>query len=537
MKKGSGLPVFAGIAFGPPVILYRHRRTLPASSGDPSMERARFKTALETARQQLILLSQEGKKRVGKDLAAIVETQLLILDDPSYLSAVSGAIENGAPAEAAVLEAGERLARPLSDSDDECLRARSSDILDLARRICDILSGKAEFQFPDSPFVLVADELSPSETLRLPTDRVLAFITRHGSRAGHTAILARTLGIPSLVQSDLTFEIAGSCETLAVDGFTGTWYADPDEETLRGLRSGQFESAALRSTFEAYRNRETVTRSGLKIRLSANIGSPRDAVRALAEDAEGVGLMRSEFLYLERNCLPTEEELYEAYKEVALIMGDRPVVIRTLDIGTDKQVSYLEPEKEENPALGLRGLRFCLTRPEIFLPQLRAIYRAAAHGNLHIMFPMVASLWELQEAKRLCESVRTQLEAEGCCIQKVPIGVMIETPAAAILAGELAKEAAFFSVGTNDLTQYTLAADHLNPRLDSFYDPYHPAVLALLRYVAAAALEKGIGAGVCGELAADPRLQKTLIQMGYTELSMAPGRILESRKRICESEL
>ncbi len=537
MKKGNGLPVYAGIALGPPLVYRRRQYNLPASSKDPSVQKERFREALQTARGQLTLLIEKEEVQIGSDLAAILEAQLLMLEDPAYLAEAFRFIESGSSAQAAALQAAETLADPLSHSEDEYLMARAGDILDLSQRICDILSGRGEITFPEEPFVLVAEDLAPSETLRLPRERVLAFITRQGSPAGHTAILAKSLNLPSLVQSDLTFSVADSCRVLAVDSFTGTWYADPDEETLRELLDRQEREAALRNSFEIYRGRETLTPSGKRIRLSANIGSPREAVRALEEDAEGVGLMRSEFLYLERDCLPTEDELYEAYRQVALIMGSRPVIIRTLDIGTDKQVPYLDTKPEHNPALGLRGLRFCLTRKDVFRSQLRAIYRAGVSGNLKILFPMVTSLWEVKEARDLCEAVRDELEAEGCPVQTLPIGIMIETPAAAIQARELAKEADFFSVGTNDLTQYTLAADHLNAELDAFYDPYHPAVLALLEYAAQAASDNGIEAGVCGELAADPRLQETLVGMGYTELSMVPGRILESRKRICESAL
>jgi len=303
------------------------------------------------------------------------------------------------------------------------------------------------------------------------------------------------------------------------------------------LKSKQAEAAAGRAALEAYRGRESITKSGKKILLCANIGCPEDAEAAVAADCEGIGLMRSEFLYLGRDELPSEEELFQAYKKVAETMGDRPVVIRTLDIGADKQVSYMGLDQEENPALGLRGLRICLTQENIFRPQLRAIYRASVYGNLSVMFPVVASVWELKAAKVLCARVRAELEAEGIPTREVPIGVMVETPAAAVLARELAKEAAFFSVGTNDLTQYTLAVDRQNAKLGQFYDPYHPALMALLAHIAAAANEAGIWAGICGELGADPKMTERFLEMGYTELSMAPGRVLEIRRLVCESEV
>ena len=537
MKTGVGLPVFPGVSIGPAVVYRKTERVLPVSSGDPAVEQAKFNAAVETAREQLSALFEKAKVELGEEKAAIVEVQMLMLDDLDYLDGVAMAIEGGAAAAIAALDTGEEFAEIFAAMDDEYMNARSADIRDMSQRIYDILCGNVGFQLPDGSFLLVAEDLAPSETIQLPRDRILAFVTRQGSSSSHTAILARTLNIPSLVQSNITLEDAENCEVLAVDGFTGTWYIDPDAETLAVLKAKQAEAAAARDALEVYRGKESVTKSGKKVLLCANIGSPEDAKAAIAGDAEGVGLMRSEFLYLGRDSLPTEDELFEAYKEVAEIMGDRPVVIRTLDIGADKQVSYMGLEKEENPALGLRGLRICLTREEIFRPQLRAIYRASAYGNLNVMFPMVASVWELKAAKALCAKIRKELEEEGIPTKEVPIGVMVETPAAAVLAHELAKEAAFFSVGTNDLTQYTLAVDRQNAKLGEFYDPYHPALMALMAHIAKSAADNGIWAGICGELGADPKLQEKFIEMGYTELSMAAGRILETRKLVCESDV
>ena len=537
MKQGIGLPVFPGVSIGPAVVYRKSERTLPVSSGDPAVEQAKFDAARETAREQLSALYEKAKVELGEEKAAIVEVQMLMLEDLDYLDGVAMAIEGGAAAAIAALDTGEEFAEVFAAMDDEYMNARSADIRDMSHRIYDILCGNTGFQLPDGAFLLVAEDLAPSETIQLPRDRILAFVTRQGSSSSHTAILARTLNIPSLVQANIELEDAQNCQILAVDGFTGTWYVDPDEETLAVLREKQAQAAEARNALEAYRGKESVTKSGKKILLCANIGSPEDAEAAIAGDAEGVGLMRSEFLYLGRDNLPSEDELYEAYKKVAEIMGDRPVVIRTLDIGADKQVSYMGLDKEENPALGLRGLRICLTRDEIFRPQLRAIYRASAYGNLSVMFPMVASVWELKAAKALCAKIRKELEEEGYPTKEVPIGVMVETPAAAVLAHELAKEAAFFSVGTNDLTQYTLAVDRQNAKLGQFYDPYHPALLALMAHIAKAANDNGIWAGICGELGADAKMQEQFIQMGYTELSMAPGRILETRKLVCESEV
>ena len=536
MKTGFGLPVFPGVSIGSAVVYRKQERALPVPSGDPALEQAKFNAALETAREQLTALYEKAKAEIGEEQAAIVEVQLLMLEDLDYLDGVAMAMEGGAAAAVAALDTGEEFAEIFAAMDDAYMNARSADIRDMSHRLYDILCGNAGFSLPEGSFLLVADDLAPSETIQLPRERILAFVTRQGSASSHTAILARTLNIPSLVQANISLEEAEQCQVLAVDGFTGTWYMDPDAETMDMLLKKQSEAAADRAALEAYRGRESVTKSGKKILLCANIGCPEDAEAAVAADAEGVGLMRSEFLYLGRDSLPTEDELFEAYKKVAQIMGDRPVVIRTLDIGADKQVSYMGLDQEENPALGLRGLRICLTREDIFRPQLRAIYRASAYGNLSVMFPMVASVWELKASKALCARIRAELEAEGIPTKDVPIGVMVETPAAAVLARELAKEAAFFSVGTNDLTQYTLAVDRQNAKLDKFYDPYHPALMALLAHIAAAANEAGIWAGICGELGADPKMTEKFIEMGFTELSMAAGRILEARKQVCESD-
>lgn len=537
MKQGCGLPVFPGVAIGSAVVYRKSQRNLPVSSGDAALEKAKFDAALETARQQLTELFEKAKVEIGEEQAAIIEVQLLMLDDLDYLEAVEASIAGGTAAALAALDCGEEFAQIFAAMDDEYMKARSADIRDMSHRLYDILCGNTGFRLPEGSFLLVAEDLAPSETIQLPRERILAFLTRQGSSSSHTAILARTLGIPSLVQADIPLDVAENCQTLIVDGFTGNWYADPDEETMAAMTRKQAEAAAGRQALEAFRGRESVTKSGKKMLLCANIGSPEDAEAAIAADAEGVGLMRSEFLYLGRDNLPSEEELFQAYKKVAQIMGSRPVVIRTLDIGADKQVSYMGLEQEENPALGLRGLRICLTREEIFRPQLRAIYRASAFGNLSIMFPMVASVWELKAAKALCYRIRQELEAEGVETREIPIGVMVETPAAAVMAHELAKEAAFFSVGTNDLTQYTLAVDRQNAKLDKFYDPHHPALLALLAHIAKSANEAGIWAGICGELGADPRMTETFLKMGFTELSMAAGRVLEVRKLVSESEV
>ena len=536
MKQGTGLPVFPGVALGQAVVYRRAQHSSPLPAGDSRQEQEKFQQALATAREQLSALFETARVELGEEQAAIVEVQLLMLEDLDYLEAVEAAIADGSSAAQAALDCGESFAEVFAALDDAYMQARAADIRDVSRRLADILCGTSGFRLPDGKFLLVAEDLAPSETIQLPRERILAFVTRQGSSSSHTAILARTLNIPSLVQGDISLDEVETCTLLAVDGFEGTWYMDPDEETLSRLTEKKNQADAAQASLESYRGKESRTKSGKKLLLCANIGCPEDAVLARQGDAEGVGLMRSEFLYLGRDRLPTEKELFEAYRQVAETMEDRPVVIRTLDIGADKQVEYLPMEREENPALGLRGIRLCLEQEDIFRPQLRAIYRASAYGNLSVMFPMIASAWELQKAKALCASVRQELEAEGTPCKDIPIGIMIETPAAAVMARELAQEANFFSVGTNDLTQYTLAIDRQNARLDAFYDPHHPALLALLTHIAQAAREAGIWAGICGELGADSSMTETFLRMGFTELSMAPGKILEIRKIVCESE-
>lgn len=538
MKIGSGLPVFPGIAIGPAVVYRKKQHTADVPCGTPEEEQQKFNDAVETAKEQLNALFQKATAELGEEHAAIVEVQMLMLEDLDYIEGVADEIAAGVCAAEAAAGVGETMALMMAALDDEYMQARAADVRDVSQRVADILTGSNGFSLPaEGNFLLVAEDLAPSETIQLPRERILAFVTQKGSSSSHTAILARTLNIPSLVQADIDLDEAEEFHILAVDGSTGNWFADPDAATLQDLEQKLAQVNASRAALEVYRGRPSVTRTGKSILLCANIGCPEDARAAMAGDAEGVGLMRSEFLYLGRSSLPTEEELFQAYREVAEIMQGLPVVIRTLDIGADKQCDYLEMAKEENPALGLRGLRLCLAHPDIFRTQLRAIYRASAYGNLSIMFPMVAAVWELRKAKELCAQVCEELAAEGYPLGEVPIGIMVETPAAAVIAADLAKEAAFFSVGTNDLTQYTLAVDRQNADLGDFYDPYHPAVLSLLSYIAKCANEAGIWAGICGELGADTKLTETFIKMGFSELSMAPGRILELRKLVCESEV
>ena len=535
MKHGIGLPVYPGVAMGKPLV-YRKPEAASSDVGTPEAEALKFHRACQEAKNQLSDLAKIAREGLGGEQAEILEVQVLMLEDGELLEGVEAAIASGASAAEAVQQQGEAMAQDMAALDDDYLRGRAADIRDAAARVTGILRGSGTFSFPEGKFLLLAEDLAPSETVRLPRDRVLGLVTRQGSANSHTAILARTLNIPTLVQADMDLKDGENAKILAIDASCGEWFLDPDEETLARLKEKQSSLNHQQTGLDAYRDRETVTASGRKIQLFANVGSAEDVAEAQAVGAEGIGLYRSEFLYLGREKLPSEEELFEAYRTAAERMKGRSVIIRTLDIGADKQASYLNLPAEENPALGLRGLRLCLAYPELFLPQLRAIYRASAYGNLSLMFPMVTSLWELQEAKRLCTQVCLELRDDGVAYREIPIGIMIETPAAALEAGEFAKQADFLSVGTNDLTQYTLAQDRQNAALERFFDPCHPALLKLLRSIAEAAGQAGIWAGICGELAGDATLAGMFLDMGYRELSMAPGRILEVRKTICERE-
>ena len=537
MKKGTGRPVFSGVAIGRAYIYKKQQAALPTSCGDASVEQRHFEEAKEEARAQLQALFEKTCKEIGEEQGMIIDVQMMMLDDLDYLESIEAMIKNGASAAEAVKETGDTFAAAFAAMDDDYMKARAVDVKDVSTRIVTILcGGKTGFSM-EEPGILVAEDLTPSETVQMPKDKILAFVTRQGSSNSHTAILARIMNIPSLVQTQINLDDEIDGKQMIVDGFEGCYYIEPDEQTLAVMKEKRHATEEYRQQLEAYRGKESVTRGGRKINLFANIGNPDDLVHVIEGDAEGVGLMRSEFLYLGRTDFPTEEELFEAYKKVVEGLGGRRVVIRTLDIGADKQADYFGLEHEENPALGLRGIRICLEREDVFRPQMRAIYRASAYGPVSVMFPMIASLWEVRKVKEFCAKIREELIAEGVAVGEVELGIMIETPAAAIMSAQLAKEVDFFSVGTNDLTQYTLAIDRQNPNLDAFYDAHHPAVLELLRKVAHNAHEAGIWAGICGELGADASLTETFLEMGYDELSVSPGRVLELRKKVCESEV
>lgn len=537
MLKGTGQPAYSGIAIGRAYVYRKQQRTFPVSCGDAAVEQQKFNRAKETARAQLQALFQKTRDEIGEEQAMIVDVQTLMLDDLDYLESVSDMISGGASAAQAAHDSGDIFSAAFAAMDDEYMKARAVDVKDVSTRIVKILCGEQSALVMEEPGILVAEDLTPSETIQLPRDKILAFVTRQGSSNSHTAILARIMNIPSLVQTHLNLDADIDGKLMVVDGFDGVFYVDPDQQTLCAMREKQASAAEHHRQLEAYRGRPSITKKGRKINLFANIGNSEDVKAALAGDAEGIGLLRSEFLYLGRDTAPTEEELFKAYRTVVEGMQGRRVVIRTLDIGADKKVDYFGLDAEENPALGYRGIRICLDHEEIFRPQMRAIYRAAAYGNVSVMFPMITSLWEVQDIKKFCTKIREELTCEGIPFGETELGIMVETPAAALVSRDLAKEVDFFSVGTNDLTQYTLAVDRQNARLGRFYDAHHPALLSFLAMIAKSAREAGIWCGICGELGGDADLTETLIQMGYDELSVAPGLVLELRRKICESEV
>jgi phosphotransferase system enzyme I (PtsI) len=538
MNIFKGRCVFSGIAFGKAVPIIKRDFSPDESLGeDPEAEWRAFEEAKLKADAELEDLFEKTREEIGEEEAQIVDIQRMLLEDSDFTGFVENLIrEEKRRASWAVNYTGNHFSGIFAALDDPYMKARAPDILDVSRRVVSILTGKKENLSLTEPSVVLADDLSPSQTLQLDKTLVRAFVTRRGSLSSHTAILARTLRIPALVLTDFPLDENLAGRDAAVDSKSGVFYLEPDRETRKLLEeklSSERKEAAL---LDAVRGFPAATKSGKSIQLFANIGNVADAEIASAEDAEGIGLFRSEFLYLGRESLPGEDEQFEAYREVAEIMGRRRIIIRTLDIGADKKAPYLNLEDEENPALGLRGIRLCLEKPEIFKTQLRAIYRASAYGNISVMFPMISSVWEIRRCRELALEARLALESDGITVENVPLGVMIETPAAAILAGDLAKEAEFFSVGTNDLTQYVLAADRQNSKLEVYADPRHPALLTLLTHIARSAIDAGIEAGICGELASYPELTGRFIEMGFTELSVSPAYILPLRKHIREMD-
>lgn len=538
MIRVNGKSIVKGIAIGRILKFTKTENQVKRSKiSDVEAEIKRYESARAKAEEQLDSLYQKALKEVGESGAAIFEVHSMMLGDDDYVDSIVNIIRTQeVNAEFAVATTGDNFSELFASMDDEYMKARAADIKDISERLIRILSGNAAGENKmEEPVIIMAEDLAPSETVQLDKDKLLAFVTRLGSSNSHTAILARTMNIPALINVDISDEWNG--KTAVVDGYDGTLIIDPTEEVLAFMREKQKEDEENRRLLQDLKGKENVTLDGHKIDVYANIGNVSDVAYALSNDAGGIGLFRSEFLYLETKDYPTEEEQFKAYRAVAENMAGRRVIIRTLDIGADKQVDYFHLDQEDNPAMGFRAIRICLTRPEIFKTQLRALLRASAFGNISIMFPMIISVDEVRHIKSILEEVKTDLKEQEVSYQDVEIGIMIETPAAVMISEELAKEVDFFSIGTNDLTQYTLAIDRQNPRLDAFYDPHHPAVLRMIKQVIDNGHKEGCWVGICGELAADLTLTKTFLEMGIDELSVSPSSILGLRKTIRETTL
>ena len=540
MEVYQGKSVFGGIAIGRISVHKKDEQQVKrVRIEDSEQEILRYRQAKQTAMEQLQGLYQKALKEVGEANAAIFEIHQMMLEDDDYNESVENIIRmQQVNAEYAVASTGDNFAQMFSAMDDDYMRARSADVKDISERVLSVLGGRATgIAASGEPVIIVADDLAPSETVQLNKDLVLSFVTVHGSVNSHTAILARTMSIPALIGTaiPLTDDIDGKVGI--VDGKNGCIYVDPDEDTLGRMQQLKLEEQEKKELLQTLKGRENITIDGKKIMLYANIGNSKDLAAVLQNDAGGIGLFRSEFIYLERDTFPTEEEQFQIYRTVAETMAGKPVIIRTLDIGADKKCDYFEMEPEENPAMGCRAIRICLTRPEIFKTQLRALFRASAFGNISIMYPMIISVEEVHRIKEIVAEVKQELTEQGVAFGEPKQGIMIETPAAVMMSAELAKEVDFFSIGTNDLTQYTLAIDRQNPKLDAFYDPHHPAVLRMIQMVVENAHKAGIWAGICGELGADTSLTRRFLTMGVDELSMSPGSILPVRKIILETDV
>uniref|UniRef100_UPI003521C001 phosphoenolpyruvate--protein phosphotransferase n=1 Tax=Blautia faecicola TaxID=2509240 RepID=UPI003521C001 len=540
MQVYSGKSVFGGIAIGK-ISVYRknEQQVKRVRTEDTKGELARYEAAKAAAIEQLQELYQKALKEVGEANAAIFEIHQMMLDDGDYNESVENIIKTQkVNAEYAVAVTGDNFAQMFRAMDDDYMRERAADVKDISERVLSILNGGQKGKVvTDEPVIIVADDLAPSETVQLEKDMVLSFVTVHGSVNSHTAILARTMAIPALIGTEeLPLDDTVDGKLAVVDGLNGKIYVEPDAQTLEEMQKRQQAEQEKKELLQLLKGKENVTLDGKKIMLYANIGNIKDLATVIQNDAGGIGLFRSEFIYLEKDNYPTEEEQFSIYKTAVETMAGKRVIIRTLDIGADKQCEYFGMDKEENPALGYRAIRICLTRPEIFKTQLRALFRASAYGNLAIMYPMITSLWEVKRIKEIVEEVKAELNAEQLEFGNPQQGIMIETPAAVMMSGELAKEVDFFSIGTNDLTQYTLAIDRQNPKLDKFYDAHHPAVLSMIRMTVENAHKAGIWAGICGELGADTSLTKEFLAMGVDELSVSPGSILSIRKIILETD-
>ncbi len=537
----EGKAVFEGIAIGKLSVYKKTEQSVKREKvSDVEAEIKRYEDARAAAVEQLQALHDKAVKEVGEASAEIFEAHQLMVEDGDYIDSVENIIRTQeVNAEFAVAETGDNFQKMFLEMEDEYFRGRAADVKDISERVINILSGAGSSGIEsDEPVIVVADDLAPSETVQMDKDKILSFVTVHGSANSHTSILAKTMNIPAIINCDipLTDEMDG--REAVVDGFEGKVYIDPDAEVLAAKKKILLQEQEKKALLQQLKGKENVTLDGQKINLYANIGNTKDLALVLENDAGGIGLFRSEFIYLGSEDYPTEEEQFAIYKQVAQTMAGKKVIIRTLDIGADKQADYFELPHEENPAMGLRAIRICLTRPEIFKTQLRAILRASAFGKISIMFPMIISVDEVKKIKEIVAGVKAELDKDGLAYDKnIELGIMIETPAAVMMAEELAQEVDFFSVGTNDLTQYTLAIDRQNQSLDEFYDPHHPGLLKMLKLIVDGAHKGGAWAGICGELGSDLTLTKEFLAMGYDELSVSPGRILPLRKVVLETNV
>lgn len=536
----EGKSVFGGVAIGKIQFYKRNEITIKRTRvEDVEAEVERFRNAKAKTLELLKGLYEKALEDVGEANAMIFEAHQLMLEDPDYVESIENIIRTqDVNAEYAIGATADNFAAIFEAMDDAYMQGRAADVRDVSERLLQALSSQNEtVMVMDEPVIIAADDLVPSETVQLDKEKVLSFVTMYGSANSHTAILARTMNIPAVIGLGEALKEEYDGKVAIVDGVDGKVYIDPDEETMVSMQKKQKKDQEQKELLNQLKGKENVTKSGQKVNVYANIGNLADVGAVLKNDAGGIGLFRSEFLYLESDTYPTEEQQFAVYKKVAETMAGKKVIIRTLDIGADKQVDYFKLDKEDNPALGYRAIRICLTRPEIFKTQLRALYRASAYGQISIMFPMIISVAEVKKIKEIVEKVKAELRTEGAAFREdVELGIMIETPAAVMVSRELAKEVDFFSVGTNDLTQYTLAIDRQNQKLEDFYDSHHPAVLAMIRMAAESAHAEGKWIGICGELGADVTLTETFLKMGIDELSVAPGMVLKVRQKIREAE-
>ena len=539
MQIYNGKSVFGGIAIGKiSVYQKKEQQVKRVKIDDPEQEMARYEKAKAEGIKQLQGLYDKALREVGEANAAIFEVHQMMMEDDGYNESVENIIRSqGVNAEYAVATTGDNYAQMFSAMDDDYMRERAADVRDISERLLTILNGEETGAVDaDEPKIIVAEDLAPSETVQLDKDKVLSFVTVKGSLNSHTAILARTMAIPALVNASVPLESEIDGRLGIVDGANGTFYVDPDEETLAEMKKRQEEDLSRKQLLLTLKGKENVTLDGQKVMLYANIGNIKDLATVIQNDAGGIGLFRSEFIYLEKEDFPTEEEQFQIYRQVAQTMAGKRVIIRTLDIGADKQCDYFHMEHEENPALGCRAIRICLTRPEIFKTQLRALFRASAFGKIAIMYPMITSVQEVRKIKEIVEEVKAELTSQGVEFGNPEQGIMIETPAAVMVSDELAQMVDFFSIGTNDLTQYTMAIDRQNAKLDDFYNAHHKAIIRMIRMVTENAHKHGKWVGICGELGADLELTDTFMEIGVDELSVAPSMVLKLRKQICEYE-